>query len=136
MAMRRRVLLAAAGGLLLMTLLCGVGTLRAWTAQGQHLVLPGASEVQIDRRGPFRLSIVYRLPGRKTLHDLSQHFVRQGWRRLRSPNTDRSTVSFARSQWSGQMREILIVSVDPDDRRVAQLQFARCFRVNTWARCM
>jgi hypothetical protein len=134
--MRRRVLVVAAAGLVLMVLLCGVGTLRAWSAQGQFLVLPGASEVQVDRRGPFRVSVTYRLPAGQTLHDLTQHFVHLGWRRLRSPNTDRSTASFARSFWIGQMREILIISVDPGDRNLAQLEFTRCFRVSVWARCM
>ena len=134
--MRRRVLASAAAGLVLVVLLCGVGTLRAWTSQGEYFVLPGASEIQIDRRGPFRMSVAYRLPSGQTLHDLSQHFVHLGWRRLRSPNIDRGTVSFARSFWTGQVREILIISVDPSDRKLAQLQFARCFRVGAWTRCL
>ncbi len=40
--------------LLLLTLLCGVGSLRVWSGQGWDLVMRGASNVRINRRGAMR----------------------------------------------------------------------------------
>jgi len=66
---------------LLLTLLCGVGSFRVWSRQGWDLVMRGADNVQIDRRGAMRLQITYQLPARQTRHDLRVFLVRQGWRR-------------------------------------------------------
>jgi len=134
--MRRNVLRAAAGALLLLTLLCGAGTAWAWRMQGRALVLPGASDVRIERGGAFRLHVTYQLPRGQTLYDLRRHLMRQGWRLIRLSNADRTSASFVRSGWADQAREILVVRLDAPDRRLADLLVSPCFRIQAWVECL
>lgn len=121
---------------LLLTLLCGVGSLRVWSGQGWDLVMRGAGNVQIDRRGAMRLHIIYQLPVKQTRHDLRVFLVRQGWRRARLSNVDRETVmTFVRPRWRGRMREVLVVTTDRS-HRIVDMQFGLCVTVMSWATCI
>ena len=133
--MRRAALAIAIATLALLLMLCGAGTVRAWSAQGQRLVMPGASEVRIERDGAFGLHVAYRLPRGQTLHGLTQYLAGQGWRRIKLPNVDRTTLSFARPGWAAQAREILVITFDDRDRRLVDLRFGRCIRVSSWVKC-
>jgi hypothetical protein len=134
--MRTWALRGALLTVLLLTLLCGVGSLRVWSGQGQDLVMRGAGNVQIDRRGATRLSISYQLPAKLTRHDLRVFLVRQGWRRARLSNVDRETVmTFVRPGWRGRSREVLVVTTDPS-HRIVDMQFGRCFTISAWATCI
>src|SRR5512141_1309024 len=96
--MRRWALQVALLSVLLLALLCGVGSLRVWSGRGVELVMLGARDAQIDRRGVFRLHITYQLPPRQTRHDLRAFLLRQGWKRIAFSNLDRETVmTFVRS---------------------------------------
>jgi hypothetical protein len=134
--MRRRLLIMAVSVVTLLTVLCVAGAGRAWLLRGRELVMPGATDLQIDRRGAFHLNITYRYPAGDTLHDLTQHLVRQGWRRIRFPNSERNTLSFVRLGMAGRMREILVLTLDPNDHQLANLQFSRCVTVGSWFSCM
>lgn len=134
--MRRMMLAVALGGLVGMLLLCGAGTVRAWSTAGHELVMPGAGDVRIDRDGIFRLHVTYQLPKGSTLHDLAQYLTQRGWRRIRFPNADRSIMSFARTSWATQLREIAVVTLDSSDRHLAEIRFSRCLNVRSWVNCM
>ena len=121
--------------MVLVVLLCGSVAVREWLAQGDKLVMRGARDVKIARRGLSQLHLTYRLPDGRTLNDLRKFLIEQGWRRVRSSNSDRTTLSFARLGWPNMLREILVITLDPQHREIVDLQFARCF-VSTWVKCL
>ena len=134
--MRRRALLVALIAVLALILLCGVGSLRVWSGQGWDLVMRGASNVRIDRRGAMRLHIIYQLPLSQTRHDLRAFLVRQGWRKAGLSNVDRETVmTFVRPGWRGRMREVLVVTTDRS-HRIVDMQFGHCISIGAWATCI
>jgi hypothetical protein len=121
---------------LVLTLLCGVGSLHVWSGQGRNLVMRGASDVRIDRRGVLRLDITYRLSQKQTRHDLRLFLMRQGWRRTRFSNVDRETVmTFVRPGWPDRTREVLVVTTDRSHRIVA-MQFGHCVTLGAWVTCI
>jgi hypothetical protein len=128
------MLMLGVGAVVLMTLLCGSVAVRAWLAQSDKLVMRGARDVQIARRGLSQLHLTYRLPDGQTIRDLRLFFTEQGWRRVTLSNSERSTLSFVRSGWPKTIREILVITLDPQRREIVDLQFARCF-VFTWVKC-
>jgi hypothetical protein len=132
--MRRRIVFVAIGVLFMLVLLCGTSVARAWSARGYNLVVPGASDIQIERRGLFRLHVNYRLPNNQKMHHVTEYFARQGWRRLRLTNIDPSTLSFVRGD--SQMREILIVTLGMGAVRTADIEFSRCYRFYSWVNCV
>jgi hypothetical protein len=135
--MLRPVLKLTFASLIVLSLLCGAGLVRAWFGQGQELVMQGAMNVQFDRRGASRLHITYRLPPEQSLDDLRRFLLQQGWRKPRLPNMDRETLmTFVRPVWANQIREILIITIDPRNRRQVDLQFGRCVTINTWVNCL
>jgi len=134
--MRRRALQTALIAVLVLTLLCGVGSLRVWSGQGWELVMRGAGNVRIDRRGATRLHITYQLPLKQTWHDLRLFLVRQGWRRVGLSNVDRETLmTFVRPGWRGRSREVLVVTTD-SSHRIVDMQFGHCATIGIWAMCI
>jgi hypothetical protein len=133
--MRRSALHAALLGVLALALLCGVGSLRAWSGRGQQLVMDGAGDVRIDRRGAASLHITYRLSPRQTRHDLRVFLVRQGWRRAGLSNIDHEVVmTFVRPGWYQRVREVLVITTDPSHREV-DMQFGHCIAIGAWVKC-
>src|SRR4051794_24404613 len=117
--MRRRALQVALMAALALTLLCGVGSLRVWSGQGWDLVMRGAGNVRIERRGAMRLHLTYQLPLNQTRHDLRAFLMRQGWRSAGFSNIDRETVmTFVRPGWRDRIREVLVVTTDRSHRIV------------------
>jgi hypothetical protein len=134
--MRRRVLQAALASVLTLTLLCGVASLHVWFGRGGELVMRGARDLQIDRRGIYRLHITYQLPPQQTRHDLRVFLLRQGWKRARSTNLDRETVmTFVRPGAYRQVREILVITIDHSHRNV-DMQVGRCVTIGAWLNCI
>ena len=134
--MRRRALQVALLAALVLTLLCGVGSLRVWSDQGSELVMRGAGNVRIERRGAMRLHITYQLPVKQTRHDLRVFLVRQGWRRAGLSNVDRETVmTFVRPGWRGRSREVLVITTDRSHRNV-DMHVGRCVTISTWVNCI
>jgi hypothetical protein len=122
------------GAAVLMIALCGSVAIREWMVQGNQLVMRGARDVRLARRGLSQLHLTYRLPAGQTINDLRIFLIDQGWRRVRFSNSDRTTLSFARLGWPSMIREILVITLDPQHREIVDLQFARCF-VSTWVKC-
>lgn len=133
--MRRFGVTCAIAGCLAALLSCSAGLMSGSTGAGRDVVLAGSNDVMIDRRGLARFSITYRLPPKKTFHDLRRTFEHQGWRRIGTNNVDRFTLTFARSSIFGFVREIVIVSVDQQTRRTVTVSLARCVRFQGWFRC-
>ena len=134
--MRHRAVQLTLAAVLLLTLLCGGGSLRVWSSQGRNLIMHGAGNVQINRRGAMRLHITYQLPAKQTRHNLRVFLMRQGWRRASLSNVDRETVmTFVRPGWRGRMREVLVVTTDPV-RRIVDMQFGHCVTIGAWATCI
>ena len=135
--MPRPVLKLTFASLIVLSLLCGGGLVWFWLGQGQELVMQGAMDVQLDRRGASRLHITYRLPPEQSLDDLRRFLLQRGWRKPRVPNMDRETLmTFVRPVWANQIREILIITIDPHNRRQVDLQFGRCVTINAWVNCL
>ena len=133
--MRPRALQAALLSILALALLCGVGSLRAWSGRGRELVMRDAGDVRIDRRGAASLHITYRLPPQQTWHDLRAFLVRQGWRRAGLSNVDRETaMTFVRPGWYSRVREVLVITTDRSHREV-DMQLGHCISVRAWAKC-
>jgi hypothetical protein len=132
--MRRRLLQGLLGGLALVIVLCAAGTARWWAGQGGALVMSGARNVQIVRQGVSQLHLTYRLPAGQTVYDFRRFLISQGWQRIVFPNYDRTTLSFARAGWPQQIREILVMTIDPQQPDLIDLQFGRCLRT-AWVRC-
>ena len=133
--MRRRGLQTALMGVLALTLLCGVGSLRVWSGRGWELVMRDASEVRIERRGAASLHISYRFSPQQTRHDLSAFLVQQGWRRASLSNADRETVmNFVRPGWHSRVREVLVITTDPSHRAV-DMQLGHCVAIGAWVKC-
>jgi hypothetical protein len=133
---RRRALQVGLVSVLALTLLCGVGSFRAWSGRGWDLVMRDASQVRIARRGAVRLQITYRLPPNRTRLDLRAFLVRQGWRRVEFNNLEReTTMTFVRPGWNRQMREVLVITIDRS-RRLVELRFGQCVSVGTWSTCI
>jgi len=119
-----------------LTLLCGVGSLRVWSGQGQNLIMRGAGNVQINRRGAMRLHISYQLPLSQTRHDLRAFLVQQGWRSAGFSNIDHETVmTFVRPSWRDRMRDVLVITTDRS-HRVVDMQFGHCITIGAWATCI
>jgi hypothetical protein len=134
--MRRRVLQAAVVSVLALTLLCGVTSLRVWSGRGVELVMRGAHDPQIDRRGIFRLHITYQLPPQQTRHDLRAFLLRQGWKRAGSSNLDRETVmTFVRPGQYSQVRDVLVITTDRSHRNV-DMHVGRCVTIGAWVNCI
>lgn len=132
--MRRRTLALGATALIVLTLMCAALTLRGWASQSSALVMGGARDVNIVQRGVSRMHLTYRLPDGQTTHNLREFLTQRGWRRISMPNSERLTLSYVRSGWPRAIREILVVTIDPLDREVVDLQFARCV-VSRWVGC-
>lgn len=132
--MRRRTLMLTLGVVTLLALGCAAGSARAWLGQGTELVLAGASDVSIMRKGLSGVHIRYRLPRGQTFNDVRRLLNVLGWRRVSGPNFDRTTLSFARAGWPQPIREILVLAVDPADHAVIDMDFARCLNWDT-VRC-
>jgi hypothetical protein len=134
--MRRRAVQIALASVLMLTLLCGIGSFWAWSGRGWDLVMRDASDVRIVRRGAVRMQITYRLPPKRTRLDLRAFLVRQGWRRVELSNAEReTTMTFVRPGWNRQMREVLVITIDRS-RRLVELRFGQCVSVDTWSTCI
>jgi len=134
--MRLRALQGAVLAVLVLTLLCGVGSLRVWSGQGWELVMRGATNVRIDHRGAMRLGITYQLPFKQTRYDLRTFLVRQGWRSADISNIDHETVmTFVRPIWLGRMSEVLVVTTDHVHRGV-DMQYGHCVTMGEWVKCL
>ena len=135
--MRRLVLKVALISLLMLSLLCGAGAMLVWSSQGQELVMQGAADVQFERRGASRLHITYRLPPQQNREDFRRFLLQQGWRRIRFSNIERETLlTFVRPVWANQIREILVITLDPHNRRQVDIQFGRCITIHAWINCV
>jgi hypothetical protein len=134
--MPRRVLQAALASVLTLTLLCGVASLHVWFGRGVELVMRGARDPQIDRRGVFRLHITYQLPPQQTRHELRGFLLRQGWKRAGSSNLDRETVmTFIRPGGYSRVRDVLVITMDSSHRKV-DMQVGRCVTIGAWVNCI
>jgi hypothetical protein len=132
--MRRQFLVCLLGGLTLLSVICAAGTARWWASQGGALVMSGARDVRVVRQGVSQLHLTYRLPAGQTVYDFRRFLSGQGWQRIVFPNYDRTTLSFARAGWPEQIREILVMTIDPQQPDLIDLQFGRCLRP-AWIRC-
>ena len=134
--MRRLALVLTLSGAGALAVLCVAGILLAQSADGLDLVVPGATNVQIDGRGTPRLSISYDLPHNKRLYNINQHLRYQGWRRISLENYDRSSSTFVRTRFFGLVREIVMINLRTAQRRRAEIGLVRCVRVHNWVRCL
>jgi hypothetical protein len=133
--MRRVTLLLTLTGLCLITTLCGAGLLVAWTNEGRDLIVPGATNIRISGRGTARLHVTYELPPHIRLQGLRQHFIQQGWRRIRLQNYDRPGPAFTRLLWYGVVREIVLINPQTTAHQTADISLGRCFRLAGWMTC-
>lgn len=127
--MRRTALQMVLGGWLLLALLAGAAIGWAWARLGADLAPPGAQQLQIERSGLLKTRLQFQLPPEQTVYDLLQFLQRQGWRRVRSPAGEEGTLLFVRRTWSGRVRDVLLLTPDPRDRRRIEILFGRCVRV-------
>ena len=131
----RRVAILLTMGICLLTTLCGAGLLVAWASEGSDLIVPGATNIQVSGRGTARLHVTYDLPPNIRLQGLRQHFVQQGWRRIRLENYDRPGPAFTRLLWFGVLREVVLINPQSTVHQIADISLARCFRIANWMTC-
>jgi hypothetical protein len=135
------VIFALCSGLPLIGLL---GLAIMWFGEVQALVLPGATDVRIDRSSLTHQHITYQLPPNRTLNDLSVQLVQDGWthdvpgeRALRRDQMDNHALMlFWRHSWLGLVPEVVTVRPGAQDQRMADIQLIRCFTIRGWTRCL
>ena len=137
----RRILLMIGGVSLL--LLCSAGALFARGAD-DDAVLPGATDVRIDRPDFLHTSISYRAPRDWILLDIYTFFGEHGWTRDQvyerslqrswTPDMNATFAIFVRRSLFGLVSEVAIVGVAPTHTRV-QVRLQRCFEVAPWLHC-
>jgi hypothetical protein len=138
----RRILLMI-GGVGLVLLLCSAGALFARRAQ-DDAVLPGATEVRIDRPDLLHTSISYHAPRDWILLDIYTFFGEHGWTRDQvyerslqrswTPDMNTTFAIFVRRSLFGLVNEVVIVGFAPTHTLV-QVRLQRCFRVEPWLHC-
>jgi hypothetical protein len=114
-----------------------------WFGEAQALVLPNATDVQINRPSLTRQHITYQLPANLTLADLSAQLVQDGWTHdvpgegaLRRDKMDNNTfMLFWRHRWLGLVPEVVTVRPGVQDQHMADIQLIRCFAIRPWTRC-
>lgn len=132
--MHRIAVRTVLGAWLALMLLCGVGGALAWRQFGADLVMPGAAQVEFERNGIFRVHVSYRLPEGKHTGQLVQFLRLQGWRRVRTSAIEPNVITLVRQQWAGRLRDVLLIVIDAEDRRMVDLRFGRCVRADV-TRC-
>ena len=132
--MHRTIQLASfilCGGLLL---LCLLGPLLVWVEEGQALVMPGATEIQVERLSIGRERIMYHLPPNQSLADIAPHLLRHGWTHdlpaehafKRDQSDIAAIMIFGRHHWLGFVSEVAVVRPGSHDQRQADIQHSRC----------
>lgn len=141
--MRRTVLLVTFAIHSGLSLFCLVGLVIIWFGEAHTLVLPDATDVQIDRASLVRQHITYQLPPNRTLADLSAQLVQDGWTHdvpgqhalTRDQRDNKALMLFWRHSWLGLVPEVVTVRLGVPDTRLADIQLSRCFTIQTWMRC-
>jgi hypothetical protein len=142
--MRRAMLVvtfASCGGLLL---LCLMGLALVWLGEANTLVLPDATNVQIEQSSHSRQHITYRLPLNQTPDDLAAHLVQDGWARdvhgelgrFRDQRAAEAFVVFWRQNWLGLVPELVTVRRATRAPHAVDIQLSRCFALGAWMRCL
>jgi hypothetical protein len=142
--MRRIVLLMTFALLSTLPLLCLVGLVTAWFGETNALLLPDASDVQIDRPSLVQQHLTYRLPPNRTLADLSAQLVQDGWirdvpgeRALQRDHMNNGVlVLFWRHGWLGLVSDVVTVRPGAHDQRQVDIQLIRCFTIYAWTHCL
>lgn len=133
--MRKIALTLTLGGLCALTSICILGLLTSWYREGTDLVLSGASDVRIDGRGTAHLHITYDLAPDQRLYNVRDHFLQQGWRRVRVQNYEHTGPVFGRRSWFGVIQEVAIVNANPARSSMADISVVRCLRIARWVSC-
>jgi len=138
----RRILLII-GGACLMLLLCSAGVAFARGAD-DDAVLPGATDVRIDRPDLSHMSISYRAPRDRMLFDIYTFFGAHGWTRDQvyerslqrswTPDMNATFAIFVRRSLFGLVSEVAIVGFASTHSQV-QVRVQRCFQVEPWLHC-
>ena len=129
MRMRQIALRLVLGGWLLLTLLALLSGFWGWTRLGADIIPPGARDLQVERNGTLKLHAIFWLPPNQSVYDLLQFLKHQGWRRVRTPTVEEGTIVLVRREWSGRVRDVLLVTPGQRDRRQIELRFGRCIAV-------
>ena len=139
--MRRILIIIGSVGLVL--LLCSAGALFV-RRTADDAVLPGATDVRIDRPDLLHTSISYHAPRDRILLDIYAFFGEHGWTRDQvyerslqrswSPDMNATFAIFVRRSLFGLVSEVAIVAIAPTHARV-QVRLHRCFKVEPWLRC-
>ena len=129
-------------GVCLVLLLCSVGLVFA--PGTDDAVLPGATDVRIDRPDLSHMSISYRTPRHWKLFDIYAFFGEHGWTRDQvyerslqrswTPDMNATFAIFMRRSLFGLVSEVAIVGFAPTHTQV-QVRLQRCFQVEPWLRC-
>jgi hypothetical protein len=138
----RRILLFIVG-VCLMLLLCSAGVVFA-RGTGDDAVLPGATDVRIDRPDLSHMSISYRTPRHWKLFDIYAFFGEHGWTRDQvyerslqrswTPDMNATFAIFMRRSLFGLVSEVAIVGFAPTHTQI-QVRLQRCFQIEPWLRC-
>jgi hypothetical protein len=124
-------------GLTMLLLLLGcVGGVRAAAAARDRDLLPAnAAEVQFGTATGARQSLSFRLPPGESLATVRRTLLQRGWQPARGPNFDRSSMVLTRNGMFQTVREIVVMTARPDDRRMVDMYVTRCLRLGSWVRC-
>jgi hypothetical protein len=127
----------------LVLLLCSAGAVVARGAD-DDAVLPGATDVRIDRPDLLHLSISYRVPRDRRLLDIYTFFNEHGWTRDQvyerslqrswTPDMNATFAIFARRSLFVLVSEVAIVGFASTHTRV-QVRLQRCVTIEPWLPC-
>jgi hypothetical protein len=129
----------------LAVLLLGIGFVLVYDRADDDLVLPGASDVQLN--GPVlarQQQITYRLPPDRSPSHIFVHLEHYGWSRdrraeqmLGRDRMDHTTpMVFTRQRLLGMLSEIALVQGSLNDSNSVEIQIFRCFRIHSQLGCL
>ncbi|HET9222449.1 MAG TPA: hypothetical protein VFO07_08095, partial [Roseiflexaceae bacterium] len=127
----------------LLLLLCSAGVIIA-RGTDDDAILPGATDVRIERPNLAHMSISYRVPRHRMLVDIYGFFREHGWTRDQvyerslqrswTPDMNATFAIFVRRSLFGLVTEVAIVGFAPTHKQL-QVRLQRCYQVEPWLRC-
>jgi hypothetical protein len=124
----RRTVLVLTG--LILTLIIGGGVLLIADLRGlPPEIVPMGAQILSEEAHAMRATATLRLAERQGHHELSRHLRDRGFRLRRAGRFAEEDELFIRRRLYGQLIEVVLVSYDPRDGRIATLSFGRCLRM-------
>ncbi|NJM07954.1 hypothetical protein HC891_19830 [Candidatus Gracilibacteria bacterium] len=124
----RRIVLFLTGLLLALTIggsVLLIADLRGLPAE----IVPAEAQIISEEAHAMRATATLLLAERRGHHDMAKHLRDRGFRLRQAGRFAEEDELFIRRRLFGQLIEVVLVSYDPHDGRIATISFGRCLRM-------